>query len=198
MFQLTNRQGVFVTEGTPGDVVKKLVAHLHEISRYSHVLLTEKFQPIFEQLDHLIHLDSDGDDPTHDGDSTEGTKRRRKHPAAVVKEQLDNFLQELPVLGFNSGKYDVNVIKRYLYPELQRVDPLQFVVKRTSTYMALSTKMLKFLDIVNYLAPEYSYAKFLKAYDVEQEKGFFPYEWVDDLNKLNATHIRPMQLSSVN
>ena len=83
----------FVTEGTPGDVVKKLVAHLHEISRYSHVLLTEKFQPIFEQLDHLIHLDSDGDDPTHDGDSTEGTKRRRKHHAAVVKEQLDNFLQ---------------------------------------------------------------------------------------------------------
>ena len=63
--------------------------------------------------------------------------------------------------------------------------------------MALSTKMLKFLDIVNYLAQGYSYAKFLKAYDVEQEKGFFPYEWVDDLNKLNATHLPP-HAASVN
>ena len=57
--------------------------------------------------------------------------------------------------------------------------------------MALKTKMLKFLDITNYLAPGYSYAKFLKAYNVEQQKGFFPYEWVDDLHKLDATELPP-------
>lgn len=60
--------------------------------------------------------------------------------------------------------------------------------------MALKTKMLKFLDITNYLAPGYNYDKFLKAYNVEQEKGFFPYEWFDDLEKLNATELPPPRL----
>lgn len=95
------------------------------------------------------------------------------------------------MLGFNSGKYDINIIKRYLYPVLQETDPLKFIIKRTSTYMALTTEKLKFLDISNYLAPGYSYAKFLKAYDCVSTKGFFPYEWIDDLCKLDFRELHP-------
>lgn len=36
-----------------------------------------------------------------------------------------------------------------------------------------------------FIAPGTSYAKFLKAYGVEEEKGFFPYEWFDSIEKLN-------------
>ncbi len=122
-----------------------------------------------------------------------------KHPAEKAKDELDSYLKELPVLGFNSGKYDVNLMKKYLYAELQRVDPLKFIVKRTSTYMLIKTDMLKFLDITNYLAPGYSYSKFLRAYDVHQQKGFFPYEWVDCLDKLDTTSLPPpMPLFIVN
>ena len=35
--------------------------------------------------------------------------------------------------------------------------------------------------MVSYLAPEYSYEKYLKVYDCEPEKGHFPYEYMDDL-----------------
>ena len=57
--------------------------------------------------------------------------------------------------------------------------------------MCLSTKHLRFLDITNFLAPGFSYDKFLKAYECPQVKGFFPYEWMDSLDKLNYRELPP-------
>ena len=50
--------------------------------------------------------------------------------------------------------------------------------------MCFSTKKLKFLDIINFLAPGYSYDKYLKAYGCELQKGHFPYEYMDGIGKL--------------
>ena len=47
--------------------------------------------------------------------------------------------------------------------------------------------MLRFLDIKNFIAPGFSYDKFIKAYDVSQTKFFFPYEYVDSLENINHT-----------
>ena len=57
--------------------------------------------------------------------------------------------------------------------------------------MCRKTKHLKFLDITNYLAPGFSYEQFLKAYECSQTKGYFPYEWVDSLEKLNSPTLPP-------
>merc|ERR1712237_85675 len=46
------------------------------------------------------------------------------------------------------------------------------------------TSNLKFLDITNYLAAGSSYANYLKAFEVEEQKGFFPYEYVKSFNVL--------------
>ena len=55
--------------------------------------------------------------------------------------------------------------------------------------MCLKTNSLKFLDISNYVAPGFSYDQFLRAYECEQTKGFFPYEWIDSLDKLEETSL---------
>ena len=60
--------------------------------------------------------------------------------------------------------------------------------------MSLKTEYLKFLDITNYLAPGFSYNHFLKVYKCEQTKGFFPYEWVDALDKLEGTSLPPREM----
>lgn len=52
--------------------------------------------------------------------------------------------------------------------------------------MCLKTKHLRFLAVTNLLAPGFSYDKFLKVYECPQSKGFFPYEWMDSLEKLNT------------
>ena len=57
--------------------------------------------------------------------------------------------------------------------------------------MCIKTDSLKFLDISNYLAPGFSYDQFLKAYECEQTKGFFSYQWLDCLDKLEETSLPP-------
>ena len=77
----------------------------------------------------------------------------------------------MPVLGFNSGKYDLNAVKEFLLPYLVKNEGVKFTIKRNSNHMCLKTEHLKFLDITNYLAPGFSYAQFLKAYECPAAKG---------------------------
>ena len=68
-----------------------------------------------------------------------------------------------------------------------------FVIKRNNTFMCLSTDQLKFLDMTNYIAPGFSYGKYLKAYGCEVTKGHFPYEYMDRLEKLDDTALPPKE-----
>ena len=78
-----------------------------------------------------------------------------------------------------------------LFPHLNETQPVKFTVKRNSNHMCLKTEYLKFLDISNYLAPGFSYDQFLKAYECPQTKGYFPYEWVHNLDKQEETSLPP-------
>ena len=134
----------------------------------------------------------------------------RNNPYKTLIGQLLGWLHQLPVIGFNSGKYDLNVIKQFFVTYLLKSgkkndkddvndeaddnddddnddddDETRFVIKRQNTFMCFSTKKLKFLDIINYLAPGFSYDKYLKAYGCELQKGHFPYEYMDDVRKLD-------------
>ena len=100
-----------------------------------------------------------------------------------LKLNFEKFLKNHIVLGFNSGSYDLNLIKKQLIRVL--LPKLDFVIKRNNHFMCIKTEMLRFLDIKNYIAPGFSYDKFIKAYDVSQTKFFFPYKYMDSLEKLN-------------
>ena len=94
---------------------------------------------------------------------------------------LLDYLTNVPVIGFNSGKYDINALKELIVSEFEEAD----IAKNGNKYMFMKTKEFNFLDIYNYLAPSYSLGNFLKAYKCEQKKGHFPYEWFDDYSKLD-------------
>ena len=51
----------------------------------------------------------------------------------------------------------------------------------------------KILDIINFLAPGYSYDKYLKAYGCELQKGHFPYEYMDGIGKLEDSDLPPQE-----
>jgi len=59
-----------------------------------------------------------------------------------------------------------------------------FTVKRNNSYACLANDTFNILDVTSYKAPGVSYDKFLKAFDVNENKGFFPYEWFDGVEKL--------------
>ena len=75
--------------------------------------------------------------------------------------------------------------------ENDEIDETRFVIKRQNTFMCFSTDKLKFLDMVNFLAPGYSYDKYLKAYGCNLQKGHFPYEYMDDVRKLDDCVLPP-------
>ena len=133
--------------------------------------------------------------PEYTNEKTEvkrpGPTRKREHPLKKLRNRLDEYLKELPVLGFNSGKYDLNAVKEFLFPVLVKNEDVLFTIKRNNNIMCLKTAHLRFLDVTNFLAPGFSYDKFLKAYECPQTKGFFPYEWMDSLDKLDQTYLPP-------
>jgi len=46
------------------------------------------------------------------------------------------------------------------------------------------TTQFIFLDQLSYCAAGTSFKKFIKAYDINLNKGIFPYEWFDSYDKL--------------
>ena len=120
----------------------------------------------------------------------EEAKKKPKHPLCKLYDQLETYMSQVPVLGFNSAKYDLNLIKRYLAKHLQMHEASDaFVVKQNNAYTCIATEQLKFLDMSQFLAAGSSYSGFLKAYHVTDQKGFFPYEWFDEASKLDVTSL---------
>ena len=106
-------------------------------------------------------------------------KKKKVHPLKKLRDRFQEYLEELLVLSFNSGKYDFNVVKEFLFPVLVQNKGVQFAIIRNHNFVCLKTPHLRFLDVTNFLAPSFSYNKFLKVYECPQTKGFFPYEWLD-------------------
>ena len=153
--------------------------------------LFESTEQKLEEQEEEEETEEEEEEDDDDDDDDEGTPPKKKPvlPLFKLKAKLEGHLAKLPVTGFNSGKYDINALKAFLMPIL--MDDLKFTIKKTNTFMCLSSERPRFLDILSFLAPGFSYAKFLKAYGYPQTKGFFPYEWFDSLDKLEQTCLPP-------
>ena len=108
----------------------------------------------------------------------------------TLKTKPEAHIAKLPVLGFNSGTYDLNAAKRYLVPELLESN-VGFVVKQDNCYTVLESEPLRFLDIHRFLSAGTSLDAFLKSFNCRLEKGHFPYEWFTSLDKLESPSLPP-------
>ena len=128
----------FITSGNEKELIKNLIDYLEAISLSAYRLVKEKFKPAFEALE-----------------SSENVRKEN-----LIKE-FD--CRELIVLGFNSSSYDLNLVKPVLIKHL--LNKIDFVIKKANTYLCIKTSTLRFLDIKHFLAPGFSYRKFLIAYE---------------------------------
>ena len=60
-----------------------------------------------------MEASDDGDD--HETQQLAESEKRRKNRIQQLRERFDSYLKELSVIGFNSAKYDLNVIKRSFF-----------------------------------------------------------------------------------
>ena len=80
------------------------------------------------------------------------------------REQINEWCNQVPVLGFNSGRYDLNVIEKYLVENITEMANKITVAKNGNKIMFMHTHSFRFLDIINYLGPGTNYDKWVKAY----------------------------------
>ena len=91
-----------------------------------------------------------------------------------LQRHFDSYIDTLPVFGFNSGKYDLNIIKTYLIPHLITDRSIQStVIKKANHIISFSFGDIQFLDILKFLGGAISLDLFLKPYQSEETKGFF-------------------------
>ena len=103
---------------------------------------------------------------------------------------LFKWLTQVPVLGFNSGNYDLKLIRQHFVPLMAR-DKDVFAAEKNGRIMFINTPKFKFLDVVNYLAPGITYDKWVKTYGATLTKSWLPYEWFDSPAKLDFPGLPP-------
>ena len=184
---------VSVASNVPGyEPALCMMVHLITLSDAAYDSLLTAYKYVLDNLKEQASVWDEVAATAHDDDEN---GKKTVNPYKTLERQLQAWLHQLPVIGFNSSKYDLNAIKRFFVPLLIRNSDVEqascFVIKRQNTSMCLSTDKLKFVDICNYLAPGFSYDKYLKAYGCAQQKGHFPYEYMTLLCRLEDRALPP-------
>ena len=176
-----------------------MIAHLQEtdeIRTEFHDFTSDNSD--LEEEEEDIFGDNDGENETTTeriANPRERFRRTMLNKIENLQARFDSYLSCVPVLGFNSSKYDLNLVKSKLckHLELANRDIPSFTVKKNNSYLTICTPTLKFLDISHYIAPGYSYAQFLKSYHAQEKKSFFCYQYLSDPAVLEETELPPYQ-----
>ena len=109
-----------------------------------------------------------------------------------LRESLEQYCNVLPVFGFNSAKYDLNLIKYCLLRILaneQDIEPP--VVKKANQLISFKFGVNQLLDTINFIGGATSLDSILKACKTSETKGFLRYEMFDHPNKMQDTELPP-------
>ena len=116
----------------------------------------------------------------------------QKNQLIELQEHLERYFNVLRVFGFNSAKYDINLIKSYLLPILineRNMEPT--VIEKANQIVSFKFGDVQLLDFMNFLDGATSLDSFLKAYKTAETKSFFPYEWFDCPQKMSNGELPP-------
>ena len=94
-----------------------------------------------------------------------------KNQLIDLMQHLEIYTYTLPVFGFNSGRYDINLIKSYLIPYLineKEIEPS--VIKKANDFVSFKIGDIQLLDIMKFLGGTTTLDSFLKAYKARDER----------------------------
>ena len=115
-------------------------------------------QRVFEFEDHCF------EDDNEDKDASTQFLQMQENQLIELQEHLERYCNVLPVFGFKSAKYDINLIKSYLLPVLineRNMEPT--AIKKANQFVSFIFEDVQLLDIMNFLGGAKSLDSFLKA-----------------------------------
>ena len=149
--------------------------------------ILEQLNQRHSQQERLIDFDDDEcfNDTAEEKELSTQFLQLQKNQRIDLQEHFERCCNTLPVFGFNSAKYDINLIKFYLLPILvkeRQIEPT--VIKKANQLVSFKFGVVQLLDIMNFLGGATSLDSFLKAFKTKETKCSFPYEWFDNPRKV--------------
>ena len=203
------QEPIFLCNRDPKTLIVSFVEALEELASRSKAEMLQKFSSIENAIKNRVSsifekLNGRKDEktPMFEFQYIEGEEidmstqflQIQKNQLLELQQHFERYVSILPVFGFNSGKYDLNLIKSYLLPYLIHERDIQpTVIKKANHFVSFNFGDVQFLDILNFLGGATSLDSFLKAYKTNETKGFFAYEWFDSPNKLDVTFLPPYE-----
>ena len=179
------------TDVTEGEIVQEMLKYLQAMSDHCyHKLRYERYHKIFRALERkkieAVKLEIKAGN-FEQMNFIQSIKFVGQKYDRLIKE-LDTYIAELMVFGFNSARYDLPLIAPLLIgTHISEKKQCGYVVKKGTSYQTLSLGRLKFLDVCNFIAPGFSYSDYLKAFEVEETKFFWIHEQFTSLKVLQRT-----------
>lgn len=136
------RKVVNIIEDTPKELISKMFDYLYIVHREIRKYNEQKIKSLYTAIEKKKITDN-----------------------STWKEDIDQFMkltEPVRVIGFNSGKYDINTIRNEFFEYLG--NQVTGVIKTHSGYMSIKTVGFRFLDICNYVPPGTSYEDYLSTY----------------------------------
>ena len=112
------------------------------------VAVNERMRKIFDQLNergkkfssNQFEYEDECIEDSEEADMSTQFLRIQKNQLIDLKQHLERYINTLPVFGFNSGRYDLNLIKSYLIPYLIRdKEQKTSVFKKANDLLSLET-----------------------------------------------------------
>ena len=132
-----------IVEMNAKSLISKMMTRLLEISNTSYNILKDKYSSLNAELDELIerYQGNQSNDSYFKSDECllqSQAEERGSNPFINLKHEFNNYLKQIPVIGFNSGKYDLNLIKNQImaYITCRYEQNEIFTFKKNNTYIS--------------------------------------------------------------
>ena len=123
----------------------------------------------------------------------------RKKQLIDLQQHLERYCNVLPVFGFNSAKYDVNLIKSYLLPILVNVRNIEHtVIKKANQFISFKFGDIQQLDFMNFLGGATSLDSSWRHTKLQRQKDSFPTIGLITQTNCRIQNFPLMILSTVN
>ena len=91
-----------------------------DVERVRNERMSKIFQELNEKCRNLLNENFEYEDEciedTEETDMSTQFLRMQKNQLIDLKQNLERYVNTLPVFGFNSGRYDLKLIKSYIIP----------------------------------------------------------------------------------
>ena len=142
----------FVVETSPEDCIRRYVDYLEGISHKAQQLNQKRYASLLQRISRVVAEREKKEKQYEDAPLSNPKHYARRANCSDLEQRIEDYIAILPVFGFNSQRYDLNVIKPHLMRVLTEipdetdedaVGQINFVVKRQDSMTCIQTTSLR-------------------------------------------------------